>query len=320
MHRVSILVLPGVILLDLTVPMQIFGPWPVQLLDGGIRNPYTTTLAGPRGHAPLSGGLAVSRIRPLRDLSEADTIVVPGCEDPLTPVSAAVLTALADAGRRGARIVSICTGAFILADAGLLDGRRATTHWRWAAELQRLHPRVDVQDEPLYIDDGQVLTSAGVLAGTDLCLHVLRRDCDQRTANALARYLVSPPHRDGGQAQYIARPLPMPDGSLADMRAWLLLHLDEEHTLTALARRASVSVRTLTRHFQQETGQTIVAWLTAQRIAAAQERLEGTDDPVATIAQRLGFGSVESLRQHFQHALGTSPQAYRRTFRVPPPR
>lgn len=314
-HRVAILVLPDVVALDLAVPLQVFGSWPPYLTSGDLRNPYDTSLCGVQPTASFGAGLRATALNPVTVMRDADTIVVPGCLDPLAVVPPAALRELAAAADRGARLMSICTGAFVLAEAGLLDGRPATTHWRWAQELRRRHPLVDVQEQHLYVDDGQVLTSAGVLAGTDLCLHVVRGDTGQATANELARFLVSPPHREGGQAQYISRPVPAPAGSLAQLRQSLSQTLDQQHTLTSIARQANVSVRTLTRRFQQETDQSVGEWLTAQRVNAARLLLEASDEPVHAVARRLGFGSVESLRTHFQQALGTSPNAYRRSFR-----
>lgn len=315
-HRVVILVPPDVVTLDLAVPVQVFGGWPPYLTSGGAGNPYEMLLCGLRPTVPFGPGLSARGLDPLAAMRDADTIVVPGCLDPLAPVPRAVLDELSAAAARGTRMVSICTGAFVLAEAGLLDGRPATTHWRWAQELRRRHPLVDVQEQHLYVDDGQVLTSAGVLAGTDLCLHLVSLDAGQATANELARFLVSPPHREGGQAQYIARPVPAPSGSLAGLRQWLSEDLGRHHTLTSIARHASLSVRSLTRRFQQETDRTVMEWLTAQRVTAARILLETSDEPITEVAQRLGFGSAESLRAHFQRALGTSPSSYRQAFRA----
>lgn len=205
-----IVVMPNVVALDLAVPMQVFGSWPPHVTGSGVSNPYDTVLCGPQPVATVGPRLSAGDLRPLSAMRGADTIVVPGCLDPLADVPTAVLRELASAAERGTRVRSICSGAFVLAEAGLLDGRPATTHWRWARDLQRRHPLVDVQEQHLYVDDGQVLTSAGVLAGTDLCLHVVRRDAGQAIANELARFLVSPPHREGGQAQYVSRPVPAP--------------------------------------------------------------------------------------------------------------
>lgn len=316
-HRVAIVVLPGVVPLDLAVPLQVFGPWPEGFVadEPGLYNPYEVFLCGP-DPAPRSGAwLTMSGLRPTSAALEADTVIVPGCEDPLAPLSEDVLDTLAEAAARGARMVSICLGAFPLAAAGILDGRRATTHWCWAAQLRADYPLVDVQERHLYVDEGRVLTSAGILAGADLCLHILRRDLGQSASNAVARFLVSAPHREGGQAQFIREPVTVASGSLAQTRQWLLQNLGEELTLRAVASHARVSVRTLTRRFQAETGETVMGWLTRQRLARARALLEDTDRPIADIACDTGFGSLEALRFHFHAGTGTSPQSYRRTFR-----
>jgi transcriptional regulator GlxA family with amidase domain len=212
-------------------------------------------------------------------------------------------------------MVSICTGAFALAAAGLLDGRRATTHWRDAADLAARHPAVHVEPDVLYIDEGDVLTSAGVAAGLDLCLHIVRRDHGAALANTLARRIVVPPHRDGGQAQYIEQPVAdHPGGSLAATRAWALERLHEPLTVRALAARAHVSERTFARRFTAETGQPFLRWLLAQRVDAARTALESTDATIDDIAHRCGFGTAANLRKHFHRHLATTPTAYRRAF------
>lgn len=315
----AVLVLPGVVTVDLAVPLQVFGPWPAYLASEppGIANPYALALVGVEPARLAGGALAVSSVQPLDALAEADTIVVPGVEEPFGPVSDEVCGALVAAAARGARIASICVGAFVLAAAGVLDGRRATTHWHWAEELRCRHPRVDVQEQHLFIDDGQILTSAGLLAGADLCLHIVRTDMGVDAANAVARFLVASPHREGGQTLFISRPEGKDGGSLAGTRKWLLENLDVHHTLRSVAQHANVSVRTLTRRFLVETGDTVMGWLTRQRVARARELLERTDRPVAVIAQQAGFGSLESLRTHFAQLVGTSPLAYRRAFGPP---
>jgi AraC family transcriptional regulator, transcriptional activator FtrA len=319
-HRVAVVVLPGVVMLDLTVPLQMFGPWPESFLadEPGLTNPYEVVLCGPEPAATSGSWLALTGLRPMEAALDADTVIVPGCEDPLTPLPPNVAPILAEAAARGTRMVSICLGAFPLAAAGILDGRRATTHWRWAAQLRADYPLVDVQERHLYVDEGRVLTSAGVLAGADLCLHILRRDLGQSSSNAVARFLVSAPHREGGQAQFIREPVTVESGSLAPTRQWLLQTLGEEHTLRAIAAHARVSVRTLTRRFQAETGETVMGWLTRQRLARARALLEDTDRPIGDIACDTGFGSLEALRFHFHAGTGTSPQSYRRTFRGTP--
>ncbi len=215
--------------------------------------------------------------------------------------------------------MSICTGAFVLAHAGLLDGRRATTHWAFADQLAREFPAIEVDPDILYVDDGDVLTSAGLSAGLDLCLHVVRGDRGADAATAIARWNVVAPHRDGGQAQYIDRPVPAgDDGGLAATRAWALERLDAPLTVDALARHAHMSPRTFARRFVAETGRSPKRWLTAQRIHHARRLLESTDLPVEDVAQRSGFGSAAALRTHFARATATRPTAYRRTYRGRP--
>lgn len=319
-HQVAIVVLPEVVPLDLAVPLQVFGPWPDYLIADEPRlvNPYSVVLCGPEPEATSATWLAVPEIRPITALRAADTVIVPGCQDPQRPVPEEVYAELRAAATRGARIVSICIGAFVLAAAGVLDGRKVTTHWRWADDLRRRYPQVDVQEKYLYVEDGQVLTSAGVLAGADACLHVLRCDLGQSAANAVARFLVSPPHREGGQAQFIRQPLVAASGSFGATRQWLLADLREHQTLQAIADHARVSVRTLTRRFQAETGETVMNWLIRQRVVRARALLEDTDLPITAIAHDVGFGSAESLRAHFHAQIGTSPHRYRCTFRGAP--
>ena len=239
---------------------------------------------------------------------------MPGYRRALTKPPADVLDALAAASARGARVFSICTGAFALANAGLLDGRRATTHWFAAAKLAELFPRIAVEPDSLYVDEGAVATSAGLSAGIDLCLHLVRRDHGERAGAAVARAMVAPPHRDGGQAQFIERPLPEADGSLAGARRWALEHLSEPIDVASLAVVAGVSPRTFARRFVAETGTTPLKWLQAQRVLEARRLLEGTECSIEEVATRSGFGSAPSLREHFRRATATSPSAYRRTF------
>jgi AraC family transcriptional activator FtrA len=311
-HHVVALALPGVMLLDLAAPTHLFGYCGAPY--------YSYELAGVRaGPVRSSTGLDVLATKGLAALRRADTIVVPGFAEPLDQdTNDAAARAVAKAHARGARVLSICTGAFVLAHAGLLDGRRATTHWDAAARLAREYPRIDVDPSVLYIDEGSVLTSAGVAAGLDLCLHVIRRDHGAGVAGAVARWTVIPPHRDGGQAQYITRPLTEPDaaaGSLAPTRAWALDRLEQPLDVGALARRAYMSPRTFARQFRQQTGTTPAQWILEQRTRAAQELLERSDLPVEHVAQRSGFGSAATLRAHFARRLSTTPTAYRRSFR-----
>lgn len=309
-HQVVVVVLADVLALDLGIPWQVFGSWP-----GG---PYRLTVCAERpGLVPVHGGPAVSVEYGLDRLGSADTVIVPGQADPAVP-SAAVRDALAGAAARGARMVSICTGAFALAATGLLDGRRATTHWRYAAALARQYPRVTVRPGVLYVDEGEVLTSAGVAAGLDLCLHLVRRDHGARTANERARLLVAAPHRTGGQAQFIDLPV-LPDGAetaegLAPLYEWLLRRLHQPCTVDQLARRAGMSRRTLIRRFHAETGQPPMRWLLSARLGRARELLESTDLTVESVARRCGLGTADNLRTLFKRHIGVPPSVYRETF------
>jgi transcriptional regulator GlxA family with amidase domain len=308
MHRVAILALDTVVSLDLAIPAQVFG-YPDEA-------PYRVTLCAPSpGNVRTSGGYDVVARAGLRALVRADTVVVPG----FTPTSRAipdpVLEALRKATGRGTRVVSICTGAFALAAAGLLDGRRATTHWRHADELAAHYPAVTVEPDVLYVDEGPVLTSAGVASGIDLCLHIVRTDHGAEVANRIARRVVVAPHRDGGQAQFIERPVASPlSGSLEATRTWALEHLGTPLTIRDLARHACVSERTFARRFVTETGMTPLQWLLRQRVLAARELLETTSASVDEIATGCGFGTTASLRAHFRRHVATTPTAYRSAF------
>jgi AraC family transcriptional activator FtrA len=271
-------------------------------------------VAGEPGEIRTEAGLVLDTPFGLDSLAEADTIVVPACSDSYGPEP--LRAALRAAHVRGARIASICTGAFILAAAGLLDGRRATTHWAHAADMAEVFPTVDVDPNVLWVEDGNIYTSAGAAAGIDLCLHLVRLDFGSEVANALARRMVVPPHRDGGQAQFVATPIPRCDSdTLGPLLDWALAHLDEPLTLDDLARQANVSTRTLVRRFQAAAGTTPLQWLLAQRVRRAQHLLEATDEPVERVAGLAGFGTAANLRQHFTRAVGVAPMHYRRTFR-----
>ncbi|GAA2383964.1 AraC family transcriptional regulator [Catellatospora methionotrophica] len=250
-------------------------------------------------------------------LARADTVIIPAVADVDAPVPPDLLDAVRAAHAAGARLVSLCTGAFVLAAAGVLDGLRATTHWAHTAELAARHPLVDVDPDVLYVDNGDVLASAGKAAAIDLCLHLIRRDHGSTVANAVARRLVVPPHRDGGQAQYVSTPVPARDGHpLADLFGWAMQRLDRPLTVEDLARRANMSSRHLARHFRSATGTTPLQWLSAQRIRRAQELLENTDDSIEAIARAAGMGTATTLRRHFHQSVGVPPDAYRRTFRT----
>jgi len=253
----------------------------------------------------------------LRELERARIVVVPSWRDASESAPPSLLAALRRAHQRGALIVGLCLGACVLAEAGLLDGHRATTHWRWAELFAQRYPRVQVDPGVLYVDEGDVLTSAGTAAGIDCCLHVVRKQFGAEVANRIARTLVVPPHRQGSQAQYIEQPVSATAsaGPLAKTLDWAAHHLDAAHSLDSLAAKALMSRRSFTRHFRQHTGTTVGQWLLGQRLALAQRLLETTAQPVERIAERAGFGSALSMRQHFGLAFNTTPSLYRREFR-----
>ena len=306
-HRVAILALPGVVAFDLSVPAQVFG-------HRAERRRYATTVcSAAAAPVPTSTGFSLVAEAGLDALADAETIVVPGITPTEGPFDGRVLDAIA---RSDARLVSICTGAFVLAAAGVLDGRRATTHWNDAADLAARFPAIDVDASVLYVDEGRVLTSAGVAAGIDLCLHIVRLDHGAEVANAVARRMVVAPHRGGGQAQFVDRPLPRAaqDG-LEATRTWALERLDTPLAVADLAGHAYLSERSFLRRFAAETGTSPVRWLHEQRVAHARRLLEATDLPVEDVAARSGLGSATNLRRHFARATRTTPTAYRRAFR-----
>jgi transcriptional regulator GlxA family with amidase domain len=256
----------------------------------------------------------------LEELATADLIAIAAWNTENEPPQE-LLVALRAAVERGARVMSVCTGAFVLAAAGLLDGRRATTHWMHAAELARRYPAIDVDANVLYVDQGAVLTSAGTAAGIDLCLHIVREEHGAAVANAIARRMVVPPHRDGGQAQYIEAPMVEHDrgDDLAVVLDWVQANLDQPFDVDHLARRANMSLRTFNRRFAATTGTAPHRWLITQRVARAQQLLEETELDIEQVAEQTGFGTAATLRQHFSRHRGTSPQTYRRNFCKAPP-
>jgi AraC family transcriptional activator FtrA len=312
MHRVVALLAPGVAPFELGIVVEVFGlarpeldvPWWYELI-------VATECPGPL--AATAGGFGFFVEHGLEALEAADTVIVPGWHgDP----SAEVVDAVRAAHARGARLVSICSGVFLLAASGLLDGGEAATHWRYAEPLARRHPEVRVNADVLYVDAGSVLTSAGSAAGIDLCLHIVRRDHGSAVANAVARRLVIPPHRDGGQAQLIDLPMPAhpDDDPIASVMAWALERLDEPLDLAALAGRAYMSVRTFTRRFRRATGTTPGRWLLDQRVRASLPLLETTDASIEAVAGSVGFANAATYRHHFASIMRTSPSAYRRAF------
>ncbi|MEV0290869.1 MULTISPECIES: helix-turn-helix domain-containing protein [unclassified Kribbella] len=304
MMTVAVLAAEGAIGLELAGACQVFataeGLYDVRVCG----TPGTTLMAHDR---PI---LTAEAPYPLSDALLADTLIVPAAFEP----SDEVVELIREANRRGTRIASICTGAFALAAAGVLDGRRATTHWSWADELARRYPKVEVVVDALYVDEGDVLTSAGVTAGLDLCLHLVRRDHGSAVAAEVARRLVMAPHRDGGQAQFVTMPVVSGNDSLEPVMRWMRDHLAEPLTLTTIAAQAAMSPRTLSRQFRAQTGTTPLQWLIRHRLARAQELLETTTLPVGQIATEAGFSTPLLLRQHFTKAFATTPTAYRRTF------
>ncbi|HEX4221528.1 MAG TPA: helix-turn-helix domain-containing protein [Pseudonocardiaceae bacterium] len=311
-HRVVVLARPGVLPMELGLIHEMFGA-------AGGRYEVITCALKP-GPVRVDADFTIVVEHGPKALASADTVLVPAAHDPddellTTPLTGPLAAALRLI-RPGTRIASVCTGAFVLAAAGLLDGRPATTHWKSADVFRRAFPQVRLDPDVLYTDDGDVLTSAGEAAGIDLCLHLIRRDHGAAVAAEVARTSVVPPHRDGGQAQFIDRPIPKPDeASTATVRAWLLNHLDHQIDLDDLAHRAAMSKRTFTRRFRAETGLSPLRWLNQQRLAHARSLLESSDLAIDQVAERAGFGTGGSLRLHFQDTLGVSPTAYRATFR-----
>ncbi|MEV0976866.1 helix-turn-helix domain-containing protein [Streptomyces sp. NPDC049915] len=318
-HRIVVLALDGLLPFELGIPHRIFGR-PKDALGRPLYEVVTCSVRPP-GPVQTDADFSVYVPHGPEALAQADTVIVPASyelgplydEGVLTGELAAALALI----RPGTRLASICTGVYVLAAAGYLDGRPATTHWADAERFQRLFPKIAVDADVLFIDDGDVLTSAGVAAGIDLCLHMVRRDHGTAVANDVARRTVVPPHRDGGQAQYIDRPVPDPQqATTTAARAWALGRLHEPIQLRDMAAQESMSVRTFTRRFREETGVSPGQWLTQQRVERVRHLLESTGLSVDQVARDAGFGTAQSMRQHLQAALGVTPTAYRRTFRT----
>jgi transcriptional regulator GlxA family with amidase domain len=310
-HHVVAVALDGVLVLDLAAPSHFFGHL------GPPRYDFALAAAEP-GPVRSSSGFEVVAEHGVSAIEQADTVVVPGYADPDQTPPEPVVAALRAAAERGARMIGICTGAFALAHAGLLDGRRAATHWSEAQLLAARFPDVEVDPEVIFVDDGNVLTSAGVAAGLDLCLHVVRRDHGAELATKFARRTVVAPHRDGGQAQFIDLPVPASvertTDHLAATRAWAQERLREPLDVGTLAQHALMSPRTFARRFRAETGTTPHRWILHQRLLEARRLLESSDTPIEDVASGSGFGSAASLRVHFRQSTGISPTAYRRAF------
>lgn len=311
---VAVLLFDRIPLFEASVPIAIFGEPRAGSLEFDLR-----VVAAEGGPIRTDSGLTLAAPHGLAAVDDADLVIVPTWRHPIgDPPPLEALEALRRAHGRGATVVGLCLGTFVLAAAGLLDGRTATTHWRHTALLATAHPRVQVDPDVLYVDEGDILTSAGSAGGIDLCLHVVRRSYGSRAAADIARNLVVPPHRAGGQAQYIDHPVPAPTGDpLGETLAWALRHLDRELTVDALSARALMSRRTFDRRFRRVTGTTPVQWLLHQRVLHAQRLLETTREPVERVARQSGFASAVALRPHFRRQVGISPTAYREAFGGP---
>jgi transcriptional regulator GlxA family with amidase domain len=317
LRNVAVALVEPVPMFELGVLCEVFG---LDRSDLGLPS-YEFAICGPRAGAVRStSGVLVTATHSYGRLAAADLIVVPGADPPeQQPPPAALARALHAALDRGASVASVCTGAFVLAAAGVLDGKRATTHWRHAALLASSYPAVRVEPDRLYVEDGPVATSAGSTAAIDLCLHLVRRAHGAEVANRVARDLVAPPHRPGGQAQYVETSVPEPGADdLAGVLSWALAHLDRPLRVEDLAARALMSPRTFARRFRAHTGTTPARWLATQRVLLAERLLEQGEDTVGAVASRTGFGSPDTLRRHLSRTRGVTPDAYRRTFRLDP--
>lgn len=315
MHRVVVLLLEPVIGFDATIAPTLFSN--ATDADGAPLYDVVTCGLTPGPVATTSGFAMVPAAGP-EALATADTVVIPGTRYPQARFEGVLgedVAAALNTIRPGTRLVSICTGAFVLAAAGWLDGRPATTHWRHAETLRSMHPKVMLDENVLFVDDGDLLTSAGLAAGIDLCLHIIRSDHGTQVANTVARYCVVPPWREGGQAQFIDRRMPVTDqASTAATREWALNHLHEDLTVQRLARHAHMSARTFSRRFQEETGQAPGAWIRNRRLDRARELLESHDLPVEEVARLSGLGTAGNLRHHLRRGLGMSPSSYRKVY------
>ncbi len=314
-HLVTALAYDGLCTFEFGCVVEVFG-----LARPELEGPWYEFAACAIEPGPLraAGGLVLQAPGAISRLDRADTIIIPGWRNPDELPPPALLHKLRTAHARGARIASICSGVFVLAATGLLDGRRATTHWKFAEQLARRYPRIHVDAQALYVDEGRVLTSAGSAAGLDLMLHMVRRDHGAKTVNAVARRLVLPPHREGGQAQYVPRPVAADErGRLARLMEVVRRHPARPHTLASMAEQAAMTPRTLQRHFQDGTGLSPVEWLIRERVGIAKDLLEAPNAAMARVAERSGFGSEESFRRHFKRVVGVSPSDYRRQFAKP---
>jgi transcriptional regulator GlxA family with amidase domain len=312
MQSIAVIAFEGISPFHLSVPCVVFG----DRHPGMPACDFKVCTEKP-GMLATSSGFRIEIPHGLDVLESASTIIVPSWCNPAERPSPVLLDALRAASQRGAQLVGLCLGAYVLAEAGLLDDRKATTHWAWAADFARRYPKVSVDSGVLYVEDGLLLTSAGTAAGLDCCLHLVRQHHGIVVANALARRLVVPPHRSGGQAQFIEQPMPSTarDSRLSELLDWVRANPDEPHTLDSLAARALLSRRTFTRYFRQLTGTTPLVWIQRERLRLTQNLLEATELSVDAISRQAGFGSPESLRLHFRRTFGVSPATWRQTFR-----
>lgn len=309
MHIVAIVALHGVVPFDLSTPCEVLG----RVRVPGLHDAYQIRVCGEAKYVK-AGAFDIRVQWDLSHLAGANTVIVPGLANPMMPIADEVIEAIRGAAAGGARIASICTGAFVLAATGLLDGLRATTHWLAAPELARRYPLIKVDPNVLFVDNGQILTSAGAAAGLDMCLHMVRRDYGMAVAADTARVSVMPLEREGGQAQFIVHEPPASGTTLEPLLRWLEENLHSTLTLEDIARQAGMSIRTLNRRFHEQTGTTPLQWVLASRVRRAQQLLETTGLPVEQVATTVGFESVTTFRDRFNRLVGTNPQAYRRAF------
>jgi transcriptional regulator GlxA family with amidase domain len=320
-HRIAVLVVPDTVALEVAIAQQVFGPriYNFAKITGDRETPYEVLLCGETERITLPSGIDLGPLAPLDALREADTVLVPGIEEPFAERSEQLVAALRDAQTNGARMVSFCGGAFILGKAGVLDRKRVTTHWILSPEFRELFPLATLEAEQLFIEDGNVLTSGGIFSATDLALHILAIDLGFAYSNDFSRLLVSAPVRDGGQAQYIKESIRIDQQQpFRELTDWIRERLNEPLSMADLAAHEHMSERNLARRFQAQTGMSPFEWINTERISRAKILVESTDLPIGQIAAMVGMGSAESLRRNFSRIVGTSAAAYRRTFRAEP--
>lgn len=311
-HKVVALAYDGLCTFEFGCTVELFA---LNRPELGVKWYDFSVCSAERGTLRAAGGIQVRVPNSLALLDQADTIVIPGWRDADDLPSPALVKKIRAAYERGARVCTICSGVFVLAAAGILDGKTVTTHWRYLEKLKQRYPSVNIEPNALYVDEGQILTSAGSAAGLDMLIHLVRRDYGARVANMVAQRLVIPPHREGGQAQYLPRPIPNDERNrLSKLLDWARAHLAQDHTLESLARRASMSPRTLQRQFKDTVGLAPYDWLVRERVALAKDLLQASKHSLARVAEVVGFNSQETFRRHFRRIAGTSPASYRRQF------